>query len=67
MPIYIARGVYDFLPVDILFAPFDKFYKTAKVSTLEKSAAWFRFKAGVRGMVIGLVFTLLVGLIVMLI
>ena len=51
--------------VDILLAPFDKFYKMAKVSPFEKSAVWFHFKASVRGMIIGLVFAPIVGLIVM--
>ena len=55
---------YDFLVVDILMAPFDKFYRLAKVSPVEKSAVWFHCKASLRGMVLGLVFAPLVGLIV---
>lgn len=58
---------YDFLVVDILFAPFDKFYKMAKVSPIEKSAVWFHFKGSVKGMIIGRAFAPVVGLIVMLI
>ena len=58
---------YDFLVVDVLLAPFDKFYKAAGVSPLEKSAVWFHFKASVRGMILGLVFAPIVGLIVTLI
>lgn len=57
---------YDFLVVDILMAPFDKFYKMARVSPFEKTAVWFHFKGSVRGMVIGLVFAPVVGLLVML-
>ena len=58
---------YDFLVVDVLLAPFDKFYKAAGVSPFEKSAVWFYFKARVRGMILGLVFAPIVGLIVTLI
>lgn len=64
---YLLRLVvdwYDFLVVDILLAPFDKFYKMAKVSPVEKSAVWFHFKGSVRGMVIGLVFAPVVGFLV---
>lgn len=43
---------------------FDKFYKLAKVSPVEKSAVWFHFKASVRGMVLGLVVAPVVGLLV---
>lgn len=47
-------------------APFDKFYKMARVSPIEKSAVWFHCKASLRGMLIGVVFAPIVGLIVML-
>ncbi len=46
-------------------AQLDKFYKMAKVSPIEKSAVWFHCKASLRGMIIGLVFAPVVGLIVM--
>jgi len=65
--LWLVVDWYDFLVVDILLAPFDKFYKMANVSPFEKSAVWFHFKASVRGMIIGLVFAPIVGLIVMLI
>ncbi len=64
--LWLVVDWYDFLVVDILMAPFDKFYKMAKVSPFEKSAVWFHFKGSVRGMVIGLVFAPVVGLLVML-
>ncbi len=64
--LWLVVDWYDFLVVDILLAPFDKFYKMAKVSPVERSAVWFHFKGSVRGMVIGLVFAPIVGLIVML-
>lgn len=63
--LWLVVDWYDFLVVDILLAPFDKFYKMAGVSAFEKSAVWFHFKASVRGMIIGLVFVPIVGLIVM--
>ena len=63
--LWLVVDWYDFLVVDILLAPFDKFYKKTGVSPFEKSAIWFHFKASVRGMIIGLVFAPIVGLIVM--
>lgn len=62
--LWLVVDWYDFLVVDILMAPFDKFYKLAKVSPVEKSAVWFHFKASVRGMVLGLVVAPVVGLLV---
>lgn len=62
--LWLVVDWYDFLVVDILLAPFDKFYKMAKVSPVEKSAVWFHFKGSVRGMVIGLVFAPVVGFLV---
>lgn len=62
--LWLVVDWYDFLVVDILMAPFDKFYKMAKVSPIEKSAVWFHCKASLKGMAIGIVFAPLVGLIV---
>ena len=64
--LWLVVDWYDFLVVDILMAPFDKFYRLAKVSPVEKSAVWFHCKASLRGMVLGLIFAPLVGLIVLL-
>ena len=64
--LWLVVDWYDFLVVDILMAPFDKFYKMAKVSPVEPSAVWFHFKASVRGMVLGLAFAPIVGGLVML-
>ena len=64
--LWLVVDWYDFLVVGILLAPFDKFYKKAKVSPFDKSAVWFHFKGSVRGMIIGLVFAPVVGRIVML-
>ena len=63
--LWLVVDWYDFLVVDILLAPFDKFYKMAGVSPFEKSAVWFHCKASMRGMILGLVFAPIVGLIVM--
>ena len=63
--LWLVADWYDFLVVDILLAPFDKFYKKAGVSPFEKTAVWFHFKASMRGMILGLVFAPIVGLIVM--
>lgn len=65
--LWLVVDWYDFLVVDILLAPFDKFYKMAKVSPVERSAVWFHCKASLKGMIIGLVFAPVVGRIVMLI
>lgn len=62
--LWLVVDWYDFLVVDILMAPFDKFYKMANVSPVEKSAVLFHFKASVRGMLLGLLFAPLVALIV---
>lgn len=63
--LWLVVDWYDFLVVDILLAPFDKFYKKAGVSPFEKSAVWFHCKASMRGMLLGLAFAPIVGLIVM--
>ena len=64
--LWLVVDWYDFLVVDILLAPFDRFYKMAKVSPFEPSAVRFHFMGSVKGMVIGLVFAPVVGLIVLL-
>ena len=64
--LWLVVDWYDFLVIDILMAPFDKFYKLAKVSPVEKSAVLFHFRASVRGMVLGLVFAPVVGLLAVL-
>lgn len=63
--LWLVLDWYDFLVVDILLAPFDKFYKMAEVSPFEGSAVWFHCKASMRGMLLGLAFAPIVGLIVM--
>ena len=65
--LWLVVDWYDFLVVDILLAPFDKFYKASGVSAFDKSAVLFHFKGSVRGMILGLICALLVGLIVPLI
>lgn len=64
--LWLVVDWYDFLVVDILLAPFDKFYKRAGISAFEKSAVWFHCKASIRGMAIGIIFAPIVGFIVML-
>ena len=64
--LWLVVDWYDFLVVDILMAPFDKFYKLAKVSPVEPSAVRFHFNGSVRGMILGLIFAPVVGLLVML-
>ncbi len=63
--LWLVVDWYDFLFVDVLFAPFDKFYKMAQVSAFERSAVIFHLKGSLKGMVLGLIFAPLVGLFVM--
>jgi len=60
--LWLAVDWFDFAVVDILLAPFDKFYRLANVSAFDKSAVWFHFKGSLRGMLIGIPFALIVGL-----
>lgn len=64
--LWLVVDWYDFLVVDVLLAPFDKFYKMAGVSAFEKSAVWFHCKGSIKGMVIGMIFAPMVGFIIML-
>lgn len=64
--LWLVVDWYDFLVIDIFMAPFDKFYRLAKVRPMDRSAVWFHFKASVRGMVLGLFFAPIVGLLVLL-
>lgn len=57
---------YDFLVIDVLLAPFDKFYKASGVSTFDKSAVRFHCKGSIKGMINGVIFAPVVGLLVML-
>lgn len=62
--LWLVVDWYDFLVVDILLAPFDKFYQASGISAFDKSAVLFHFKGSVRGMFLGILCALLVGLIV---
>lgn len=62
--LWLVVDWYDFLVIDVLLAPFDKFYKASGVSAFEKTALWFHCKESIKGMLIGLVFAPVVGIIV---
>ena len=62
--LWLVVDWYDFLVMDILLAPFDKFYQRSGVSAFDKSAVWFHFKGSLRGTILGIFCALLVGLIV---
>lgn len=64
--LWLVVDWYDFFVVDILLAPFDKFYKASGISAFNKDAVWFHFMGSLRGTVIGIVFAPIVGLLVML-
>ena len=62
--LWLVVDWYDFLVMDILLAPFDKFYQKSGISAFNKAAVWFHFKGSLRGMILGIFCALLVGLIV---
>ena len=62
--LWLVVDWYDFLVMDILLAPFDKFYQKSGISAFDKAAVWFHFKGSLRGMVLGIFCAFLVGLIV---
>ena len=64
--LWLVVDWYDFLVMDILLAPFDKFYQKSGISAFNKSAIWFHFKGSLRGMVLGVICAVLVGALVML-
>ena len=63
--LWLVVDWYDFLVIDILAAPFDKFYRLSGVSAFNKKAVAFHFMGSVRGMVLGILCALIVGLIVL--
>ena len=62
--LWLVVDWYDFLVMDILLAPFDKFYQKSGVSAFEPTAVRFHFKGSLRGMVLGVICAVLVGAIV---
>lgn len=62
--LWLVVDWYDFLVVDILLAPFDKFYRKSGVSAFDKSAVWFHLKGSLRGTVLGIIFAPIAGLLV---
>lgn len=65
--LWLVVDWYDFLVLDVLLAPFDKFYQMSGVSAFDKSAVRFHFKGSLIGSVLGVICALIVGLIVPLI
>ena len=62
--LWLVVDWYDFFVIDILLAPFDKFYKASGISAFDKNAVPFHFKGSLRGTMIGVAFAPIVGLIV---
>ena len=62
--LWLVVDWYDFLVMDILLAPFDQFYQKSGVSPFDKSAVWFHFKGSLRGMLLGVICAVLVGMLV---
>ena len=61
--LWLVVDWYDFLVMDILLAPFDKFYKASGVSAFDRSAVWFHCKGSMRVMILGLPAALIAGLL----
>ena len=61
--LWLVVDWYDFLVMDILLAPLDKFYQKSGVSAFDKSAVWFHFKGSLRGMLLGVICAVLVGVL----
>ena len=64
--LWLVVDWYDFLVMDILLASFDKFYKASGISAFHKSSVWFHFKGSLRGMALGIICAVLVGMLVLL-
>ena len=64
--LWLVVDWYDFAVVDVLLAPFDKFYRLAGFSAFEPSAVKFHFLHSVYGMALGLPVAVVAGLLVML-
>lgn len=64
--LWLVVDWYDFAVVDVLLAPFDKFYRLSGVSAFEREAVKFHFIHSVYGMVLGLPVAVVAGLLVML-
>ena len=64
--LWLVVDWYDFFLLDILHAPFDRFYRASGVSALDRSAVKFHFIGSLRGMLLGVICAVLVGLIVVL-
>ena len=62
--LWLVVDWYDFLVMDILLAPFDKFYQASGISAFDKTAVWFHFKGSLRGMILGVICAVIVGLMV---
>ena len=58
---------YDFVVMDVLLAPFDKFYRLSGVSAFEPSAVKFHFIHSVYDMVLGLPVAVVAGLLVIIV
>ena len=65
--LWLVVDWYDFVVMDVLLAPFDKFYRLSGVSAFEPSAVKFHFIHSVYGMVLGLPVAVVAGLLVIIV
>ena len=64
--LWLVVDWYDFFVLDILHAPFDRFYRASGVIALNRSSVKFHFIGSLLGMGLGVICAVLVGLIVVL-
>lgn len=62
--LWLVVDWYDFAVVDVLLAPFDKFYRLSGVSAFDREAVKFHFIHSVYGMAMGLPVAVAAGLLV---
>ena len=65
--LWLVVDWYDFVVMDVLLAPFDKFYRLSGVSAFEPSAVKFHFIHSVYDMVLGLPVAVVAGLLVIIV
>lgn len=64
--LWLVVDWYDFAVVDVLLAPFDKFYRASGVSAFDPAAVKFHFIHSVYGMALGIPCALMAGLLILL-
>ena len=64
--LWLVVDWYDFAVVDVLLAPFDRFYRASGISAFDPQAVRFHFRHSLYGMALGVPFALVTSLLVLL-